>query len=185
MTLNRFTRRLLAPARLTTRSARGVVIALVLALVWAAPAAAARPSRTLIDLGPFVLPAGTACAFAVEGEPSRGFTRQTVFSDGKVQYSVHALGAYVNLETGARFPTEDTSLVIVRSDLATGIDVDLVNGQNSWSFLPGDIGPFGVVDSPAMYHIIGTVTQTWDNNTNRSIGFAYSGTVIDICAALS
>jgi len=59
---------------------------------------------------------------------------------------------------------------IDRLDPATGIEVFVVTGQGTWGFLPGDAGPFGVVDGPARYHIIGTVTQTWDTNTNPSAG---------------
>lgn len=173
-------------ARLS-RAARGAVVALVLAMVCAAPAAAAQPTRTVFDLGPFVIPAGSGCPFDVEGEPSRGFIAKTVFSDGRVQYSVRALGAYVNLETGARYPTEDTSRVIDQFDAATGIDVVLLNGQNSYSFLPGDMGPFGVVTNGngAFYHIVGSVAFTFDANTGHTTQFAYSGSVTDICAALS
>lgn len=184
--MNRNSRRILIPAPLT-RPARGAFIAVVLALMVAAPAAASTPpTRIVRDLHPFVLPAGTACAFDVAGEPTGGFVAVTTFSDGTVQVSVRARGAYVNLDTGARFPTEDTSLVIDRFDPATGIDVAVLKGQNSYNFLPGDMGPFGVVGSNAVfYHIVGSVSFTWDSVANRVTQFAYSGTVTDICAALS
>ena len=169
-----------------TRSARGAVIALVLALVVAAPAAAATPTRTVYDLSSFELPAGTACAFDVEGQPSWGFIAKTVFSDGTTMYSVRAHGAYVNLETGARFPTADTSRVLQQFDPATGIVVVEIQGQNSYSFLPGDVGPFGVVGSnAAFYHISGSVRFTFNTNTNATTAFAYEGSITDICAALS
>jgi len=172
-------------ARLT-RSARGVVIAAVLALVVAAPAAAAQPTRVVSALNPFVLPAGTACTFDVKGEPSGGFVAVTTFSDGTVQRSVRARGAYVNLVTGARFPTLDTFRYRDRFDPATGILVGESNGETTWSFLPGDLGPFGVVGSNgALYHIVGSVSFTYDTTTGHSTAFAYSGTVTDVCAALS
>lgn len=182
--MNRIARRLLTLAGLT-RSARGAVIALVLALVWAAPAAAAQPTRMVYGLGPFVYPAGTACPFDVKGEPTGGFVAKTIFSDGTVQLSVRARGAYVNLATGARFPTQDTYRDLSRFDTATGILVGLENGETTWSFLPGDAGPFGVVQSAALYHFVGTVSYTWDSNVSRTTQFAYSGRVTDVCAALS
>jgi hypothetical protein len=181
-----------------TRSARGVMIAAVLALVWAAPAAAAETTRTVRPLsGGFVLPAGTACAFDVAGEPrtaptsraafqSGGFVAETDFSDGSVQRSLRARGAYVNLETGARFPTLDTYRDVSRFDPATGIQVGVESGQMTWSFLPGDVGPYGVVGRHgALYHFIGGVSYTFDTTTNHATQFAYSGTVTDVCAALS
>ena len=181
-----------------TRSARGAMIAVALALVSAAPAAAAQPTRTVRPLsGGFVLPAGTACAFDVAGEPrtaptpraafqSGGFNAKTVFSDGSVQLSVRARGAYVNLETGARLPTLDTYRDLSRFDPATGIQVGVESGETTWSFLPGDVGPYGLVGSDgALYHFVGTVSYTFDTNANHSTQFAYSGRVTDVCAALS
>lgn len=173
-------------SRRLARSARGAVIAVVLALVVAAPAAAAQPTRTVYGLDSFLLPAGTACAFDVEGEPSWGFIAQTILTDGTVINSVRAHGAYINLATGASFPTDDTSRVIHRFDPATGIDVVLVDGQNTWNFLPGDVGPFGVAGSNgALYHFAGVVSFTWDSVANRVTQFAYTGKVTDVCAALS
>ena len=185
--MNRIARRFLTLARLP-RAARGAVIAVVFTLVVAAPAAAAQPTplRTVHGLSPFELPAGSACTFDVEGVPSWGFVARTDFGDGRVQYSVRAHGAYVNLETGTRFPTADTSRVIDWFDPATGIDVVLLNGQNSYSFFPGDMGPFGVVGpDPAFYHIAGSVSFTYDTTTGHTTAFTYSGSVTDICAALS
>jgi hypothetical protein len=171
-----------------SRTARGAVIALALALVAAAPAAAAQPTRTVNELDGFVIPAGEACEFAVEGQPSRvGFAAKTVFSDGTVQLSVRSVGQYVNVETGATFPTEDTYRDLSRFDDATGILVGVENGETTWSFLPGDVGPFGVVTSSTgvLYHFVGSVSYTFDTNTNHTTQFAYSGTVTDVCAALS
>jgi hypothetical protein len=172
-------------ARLT-RSARGAVIALVLALLVAAPAAAAQPTRTVHGLSGFVYPAGTACAFDVAAEPTGGFIARTTFSDGSVLRSVRARGAYVNVDTGARFPTLDTFRDFSRFNPATGIQAGVESGQMTWSFLPGDVGPFGVVGgNGALYHFVGTVSYTWDTNINHSTQFAYTGTVTDVCAALS
>ena len=183
--MNRIARQLLTVTR-PPRTARGAVVALVLALVVAAPAAAAQPTRTVYPLDPFTLPAGTACAFDVEGEPTGGFIAETDFSDGTVQLSVRARGAYVNTATGVRFPTLDTFRDISRFDDATGSIVGVENGGTTWYFLPGEVGPFGVVQYPgALYHFVGTVSYTYDTNANRSARFAYTGTVTDVCAALS
>lgn len=174
------------------RLARGAGIALTLGLIAAAPAAAAQPTRTVRPLsGGFVLPAGTACAFAVAGSPStvsvrNGFVSTLAFSSGEVLRFVRAEGAYVNLATGAEFPTEDTFRDLSTYDAATGIIVGVESGETTWSFLPGDQGPFGIVGSDgALYHMIGTVSYTFDVNTNHATQFAYTGSVTDVCAALS
>ena len=189
--MNRTARRLLPPTRLITRSARGAVIALVFALVVAAPAAAAQPSRSVGALsGGFTLPAGTACAFDVAGEPStvsvaHGFVANTAFTDGTVLRFVRSKGAYVNVATGARYPTEDTFRDLSTYDATTNLQVGVETGQTTWSFLPGDVGPYGVVGSDgALYHFIGSVTYTWDNNTFHITAFSYTGSVQDVCAVI-
>ena len=169
-----------------TRSARGAVIAVMLAAVWVTPVAAAQPTRTVTALSPFVHPAGTACPFDVAGEPSSGFVATTILSDGTEMYSVHAKGAYVNVATGARFETRDIFTEIDRFDPETGILTGLNDGETTSTFSPGDIGPFGVVGSNgAYYHFVGTIHYTYDTNTNAFNLVSYSGTVTDVCAALS
>jgi hypothetical protein len=178
-------------AKLTTlsrlpRVARGAVIAVALALMVAAPAAAATPpTRIVHDLQPFVLPAGTACAFDVAGRPDRGFSARTTFSDGRIQSSVRAHGAYVNVATGATFPTADNFRSLERIDPVTGIDTVVVNGESTSSFLPGDDGPFGLVTQESFYKFVGTYWFTYNLNTGQQTDFRYAGTVEDVCAALS
>jgi hypothetical protein len=74
-------------------------------------------------------------------------------SDGTVLHFVRAKGAYVNIATGARYPTEDTFRDLSTYDANTALQVGVETGQTTWSFLPGDIGPYGVVGSHgALYH---------------------------------
>jgi len=174
------------------RSSRGAAFAMALMLVAAAPAAAAQSSRTVRPVsGGFSLPAGTACAFDVAAQPStvtidHGFIANTTFSDGTVLRFVRATGAYVNVATGARYPTQDTFRDFSSYDPETRLQVGVETGQMTWSFLPGDIGPFGVVGSDgALYHFIGTVSYTWDDNTFHITEFSFVGSVEDVCAALS
>jgi hypothetical protein len=181
-----------------TRAACGAAIALVLALVAAAPVGAAQPTRSVRALHQHVvIPAGSACAFDVGSDAkvsptshsafqSGGFVAETDFSDGSVAFSVRARGAYVNLETGARFPTVDSWHELDTFDSATGLLVFATAGQTSFTLLPGDMGPFGLVGSNgAFYHIIGTTTATYDTVAGHVTQFSYTGTVTDICAALS
>ena len=169
-----------------TRTAPGAVIALAFALLSAAPAAAATPpTRTVGSLGGFVYPAGTACAFDVAGEPSGGFGATTTFSDGSRLISIRARGAYVNLSTGARYPTLDSFRDYGRTDPVTNITTAVESGHTTWSFLPGDQGPFGLITEASLYHFIGTVTYAFDSNAGHATAFAWTGTVEDVCAALS
>ncbi|HET7494630.1 MAG TPA: hypothetical protein VFJ80_04220 [Candidatus Limnocylindrales bacterium] len=171
-----------------SRVARGAGIAAALALVVAAPAAAAAPTpiRTVHALSPFTIPAGQACTFDVEGQPDWGFSAKTVFPDGRVFHSVRAHGAYVNADTGARYPTADNFFAIDNVDSVTGLDYVVLDGMGADSFLPGDTGPFGIVGpDPAFYDFVGRITFTYNLNTGQTTDFTYRGTVTDICAALS
>lgn len=182
--MDQIARRLLTLARLP-RAARGAVIALALALVVAAPAAAVQPTRTVHSLGGFTIPAGAACPFDVEGQPSFGFTAKTVFSDGRIQYSVHAHGDYVNAETGARYPTLDNFQATEWDDPLTGNAYVVLEGQAANWLLPGDTGPFGTVGPyGAFYDFVGRITFTI-SATGATTQFSWVGTATDICAALS
>jgi len=168
-----------------TRAARGAVIALALALVVAAPAAAAQPTRTVHGSHGFTIPADMACPFAVEAQPSSGFSAYTEFSDGRLLGGVHAKGAYVNAETGARYPTLDNFHFVQWYDAITGNTYVVLEGQAADSFLPGDTGPFGTVGAHgAFYDFVGRITFTIDAN-GAATQFSWVGTATDICAALS
>jgi hypothetical protein len=182
--MNRITRRLMIPARLI-RAARGAVIAIALAVMVATPAAAAGPTRVVHGLSGFTYPAGAACSFDVGGDPTGGFVATTTFSDGTVLRSVRARGAYVNLETGARYPTLDSYRDRSYFDPATGIQVGVESGKTTWSFLPGDVGPFGIVQVAALYHFDGSLSYVWDDNVGHTTLFAHKGKITDVCAALS
>jgi hypothetical protein len=168
-----------------TRTARGAVIAVALALVVAAPAAAAQPTRSVYGQSPFTISADRACPFAVEGQPSSGFSAYTEFSDGRLMGSVHAKGDYVNAETGARYATLDNFSFVQRYDPTTGNIHVVLEGQAANSFLPGDTGPFGTVGPHgAFYDFVGRITFTIDAS-GATTQFSWSGTATDICAALS
>jgi hypothetical protein len=169
-----------------TRWLRGGVIAGVLALLWAAPVAAAQPTRLVFYPQSHVDPAGTACAFDVNFEPRRGWDAQTDFSNGAEVLNAHVSVLVTNAETGASFVHNATFHGIDRFDAATGIDHGTTDGQVLMQFYPGDMGPFGVVGAPgALLRFVGTSWYTWDANANAFTEFAYQGTVTDVCALLS
>ena len=169
-----------------SRSASVAVVSLVLALAAVAPAAAAGTTRTVYPLEVFELPAGSACTFDVEGRPEVGFFAETDFSDGRIQYSVRARGEYVNLDTNATFATADTFRELDRIDPVTSLDFVTMDGRNTYSFGPGDSGPYGPVGpDPAMYRITGATSFTINLITRRITNFTWSGGITDVCEALS
>jgi hypothetical protein len=172
--------------RRLTRSARGAVITVLLAAFWAAPAAAAQPTRVVFYPHSHVDPAGTACAFDVLFEPLAGWDALTDFSDGAEVLKAQVDVLVTNEETGATFVHKATFHGIDRFDATTGIDLGMTNGQVLMQFYPGDIGPFGVVGANGgLFRFVGTNWYTWDANVNAITAFAYQGTVTDVCAALS
>ena len=170
------------------RIATGAVVALVLALAATSPAAAAQPTRTVYQLRYpfFTIQAGNFCDFAVEGHPSWGFQASTEFSDGSTQWSVRAHGAYVNPANGDSYWVEDNWRDRDRPIAGTTRVYSVVNGQATYTFWPGDMGPYGLVDHLVSYHIVGTTYATWDSVTYQTYSFAWSGgTITNVCAELS
>jgi hypothetical protein len=187
--MNRIALRLLTPTRLTARSARGAVIALVLALVVAAPAEAAQPTRTVIDAGPVArqLPAGTFCDFDVTVQRPGGWLSILDFSDGREALVGHFVGRiYTNDGTGATFVASTAAHEVDWFDADSTLVRGVVTGEFNYEFLPGDVGPDGVVvDHLLEFHIQGTATYVYDSNTSATLEFTMEGTATDICAALS
>jgi hypothetical protein len=171
----------------TVRTARGAVVALVLALVAAAPAAAAQPTRTIIVAGPAThYPAGTGCDFDVTVyRPMGGRTAITDFSDGRETALNHAIHRTItNDATGATFVEESISHEV--DTFANGLIAGTINGQFIWQFYPGDVGPDGtVLDHVLALYIQGNATYVVDGTTFATLEIHIVGTVTDICAALS
>jgi hypothetical protein len=169
------------------RTARGAIIAVALAAIWAAPAAAAQPTRTVIVAGPVAhYPAGTGCDFDVTVYRSPGSrTAITDFSDGSEMLINHATHRTItNDATGATFVEESISHEVDRFE--GGQIIGMINGQFIWQFYPGDVGPNGVVlDHLLALYIQGMATYVVDGTTFATLEITIRGTVTDICAALS
>jgi hypothetical protein len=173
-----------------TRRARGAVIAVVLALVVAAPAAAAQPTRTVIyfDPGTRLLPAGTFCAFDVTSDRVMGARLTfTDFSDGReASMGLTVRRTYSNPATGASFAADTTAHEVDRFDPDTTLVRGEATGQFIYQFVPGDVGPGGViVDHLLEIYIQGKVTYVYDANTGATLEITIVGTTTDICAAIS
>jgi hypothetical protein len=171
-----------------TRPAGGAVVALTLALVAAAPAAAATPpTRTVTYPTGFQWDAGLACAFPIAGVPTSGFEAMTVFSESRSIRSVRVKGYYENLVTHKTYWVNDTWTELDEWDATTRLYTITGNGQIDVPFWPGDASPFGgLVTEAAYYRFAGTTVNVVDfNGTPRTAAFAWSGHITDICAALS
>jgi hypothetical protein len=170
-----------------TRTARGAVIAVALALVVAAPAAAAQPTRTVTHFGPVgYFPAGTGCDFDVTVYRSPGsWFAVTDFSDGREAFISHAIRRTItNDATGATFV--ESSIYRDINSIVDGAYRGTTSGQFIFQFYPGDVGPDGVVlDHLLALYIQGSATYVIDATTFATLEISIKGTVTDICAAIS
>ena len=171
------------------RAAHGAVIALALALLCAAPAAAAGPTRTIYQGTPVShVPAGTGCTFDVTAYKLPGaHITVTEFSDGTVVYESHSMHRIiVNDATGATFENNLEYHDVERTDPATGLIHGVTKGQSLQQLVPGDIMPDGrVVTQPVAYQIWGTQRWTWDPATGQTIFLSYTGAITNICEELA
>jgi hypothetical protein len=173
-------------ARLT-RVARGALIALALALVVAAPAAAAQPTRTVVNLDPVrQFPAGTGCEFDVTAHRI-GRTVITDYSDGREVIETHYIGyTIVNDANGKKFVTDFVHHEVDRYDAAANVYRGQSSGVSIYQFLPGDIGPDGqIVDHWFAINVVGTVSYVVDGTTFATLAITIHGRATDICAAIS
>ena len=185
--MHRNTHRIRTLARLP-RTALGAVIVLALALIAAAPAAAAQPTRTVSYPTGWFAPAGQACAFDIRGVPTSGFKATTVFDDGHWMVSFRVKGYYENLVTHKTYWVNDTWSEDDVYDATTNILTIKASGQLDVPFWPGDASPFGggVVTDAEYYRFAGTTVNVIDfNGIPRTADFTWSGRITDICAALS
>jgi hypothetical protein len=176
-------------ARLTN-TVRGALIALMLALVVAAPVAAAQPTRTVIyvDPGTRFFPAGTFCAFDVTSDREMGGRLTfTDFSDGReASTGLLVRRTYSNIATGASVAAYTTAHEVDWFDANSTLVRGVATGQFIWQFFPGDVGPGGViVDQLLEIYIQGKATYVYDSNTGATLAITIVGTTTDICATIS
>jgi hypothetical protein len=168
------------------RVVRGVVPALALVLVVSAPVAAAEPTRTVFDLtGTTTFSADeSGCGFAVSASYApRSRATVTDFSDGTEVYMEHSVST---LTANSKTFVKRNFYYDVATVDASGVMHGVEYGQSTWSFLPGDIGPYGLVGAPGLgLHFDGTVRYTYDLNIGAITEFAYTGKITDVCALLS
>jgi hypothetical protein len=171
------------------RTARGAVIALLLALVVAAPAAAAQPTRTVTHPadGGIISAQESGCGFAVTvGADPNARVTVTDFSNGTEVIEANTTRTLTNVLNGKTYLRLNRYHDVEWFDATTGLIRGVQTGQSTWSFWPGDMGPYGLVQAPGLgLHFVGTVSYTWDPNANAITEFAIKGTIEDVCALLS
>lgn len=171
------------------RTARGIVIALGLAVLIAAPAAAAQPIRTVIqsDPGTRSLIAGTFCDFAVITDRPMG-ARLTIldYVDGsEASIGLVVRRTYTNPATGKTFAASTDAHEVDWFD-STSLVRGEASGRFIYQFVPGDVGPGGVIVSRLTeLYVQGKVTYVYDSNTGATLSITIIGTTTDICAAIS
>ena len=169
------------------RSARGALIALVLALLVAAPAAAAQPTRTVHSPSPVGhFPAGTGCEFDVTAYRS-GRTANTYFSDGREVVETHYIDyTMVNDANGKTFVIDFVHHEVDHYDAANDVIRGRSSGDTIFTFVPGDVDPDGAtVDHIFSIYAKGTVTYVVDGTSFATLAISIQGRYTDICAALS
>ncbi len=172
-----------------TRLARGAVIALALALVIAAPAAAAQPTRTIFRWTNLVehFPAGMGCTFDVTVQLMPGAqVTVTDFSDGREVVEEHSMHRTITSDvTGKSFVENQEFRDAEWIDPTSGLRLGESSGQFIDTFAPGDVGPYGVVDQTVSYAVIGSQTYVLDPNTYATLAVTIKGTITNICASIS
>lgn len=169
------------------RAARGALIAVGLALVVAAPAAAAQPTRLTHTPGPVAhYPAGTGCEFDVTAYQN-GRTTITDFSDGREAIETHYLDyTIVNDANHKTFVTNFIHHDVETYDAANDLIRGRTSGDTIFTFAPGDVGPDGAtVDHIFSIYAKGIVTYVIDGTTFATLAISIQGRYTDICAAIS
>jgi hypothetical protein len=173
-----------------SRTARGVLVLAGLALVSAAPAAAAQPTRTVTQFPANRVahfPAGDGCTFdATVLSIAPGHGTVTDFGDGREVYEVHAMKRAITSDvTGKTFVENQQYRDVEWIDPTSGLIFGQTSGQFIDTLYPGDMGPYGVVDQNVSYAIIGWQTYVLDPNTFATLSITIKGTITDICATIS
>jgi hypothetical protein len=170
------------------RTAFGLGVLVAFALVAAVPTAAVQPTRTRFPVRLVGhVPAGDGCTFDVTYTQTPG-SRATVtdFSDGRHVTQVHEMHRTItNDATGATFADNQQYNDVEWIDPTTGLLMGITHGQAISQFYPGDIGPYGVVTQPVAYQVYGTQWWSWDLVAGHQMSFKWTGTLTDICAAIS
>ena len=168
-----------------------LMFAVVLLLVSVPSAQALRPTRTIEDATGGVFPAGMGCSFRVRLEPADGASVTTIhteFSDGRFVRQIR--DGYIkmtNLKTGKSIVHHSQYSITETYDPVTNQVYLEANGTYWDLFLPGDVGPFGVVAKPGLLlSVTAHEVGTYDIDADRYVLDEFKGKVnFDICAALS
>jgi hypothetical protein len=165
----------------------GILAAVMLGALATAPTvAAAKPEKFVLgNPNPIVNPVGSPCAVQVNFDPIDIKRTIFFFADGTEVDKLNGYATLSNPQNGATFLHHVVATqTITYDEVANEYLVDY-RGQFGIRLYPGDVGPWGVVEEPGLFlRITGRAEQTFDGDTFASTAFSFTGTYIDICAAL-
>jgi hypothetical protein len=167
------------------RALRAGLAAGLLAVALATPAlAGGKPEHVRTGApDPFVFEAGLSCPFAVEWAFEVNNLTVTTFpvqanGDQLVRQTGHVMATVTNLENDRSITTNPSD----RQDFLYHADGTMdvrINGRALAAYFPGDVG------GPAMYLFIGHLDDTVTASDFTVLRHSFSGTSVDLCAALS
>jgi hypothetical protein len=141
----------------------------------------------LADFGPFDLPAGFACNFALRyetrGEPQDEDYKEFVDKMGNTVLFYAGKGATViltNIENGKTLTIDTHGYVDHRTVNADGSYESITKGHHVLIFFPSDL-PEGIGPSTTLY--VGRLVYTVDVDSTFTLK-EFSGRMTDLCAAL-
>lgn len=154
--------------------------------LFSAPSCHRKSSVVTGPADPFVIPAGFACAFDVGVVYSdTGHGAITDFGDGGTAIFGVGEATITNLDTGAFYVQRSRVRALETYDPVANDVLVQVSGRFYFFLVPGDQGPSGVVGEPGVLFSIGSITYTYDIDTDFVTSTSLVGQATDICEEIS
>lgn len=167
--------------RLTRHVMVAVLTAVALVVIGVGAAYGAKPVREPANLSGFSFPAGQVCPFALEAEVVTDRVTETTFPSGKFASRGFFAGRLIANGNEITLPAPGPVTIIPRSD---GLLELKSTGPSIFFFFPGDAGP-GDTSTGRTYLLKGHAEILVDPTTFAFLDFSFSGTAVDLCAALA
>ena len=166
------------------RIAPMIVAGILLAGVFAQPAAARGPKWQFADAPPFTLPSDV-CGFPVlvEAVQNREYSKATPGPDGSVKIQITGFfsSRYTNLDTDSSLTAKISGPITIRVAPDGSFDV-AARGRNGIIFFPADAARFGF---PGISIMAGRFTEHVAADGTFTSAHLDGTIQLDVCAALS